>query len=120
MEQLHRDVLREMRVYLLTELDLETVHVLDHLQQESILNETHCDKIKSQGTHRAQTQAFLDTLDKCGPRAYGGLLRALKETNAQWIAEAIEEKEQYPFQYILPVSFFSVNQSVVTFARMSF
>ena len=116
MEPLHREVLRKKRVYLVE--NLKTGQLLNHLLQESILTKPDCDIIKSHRTSQERSEELLDTLEKCGPEAYNALLRALKATNAQWIAEAIEEKEQYPFQYILHVSSASVNQCVVTFARI--
>ena len=95
MEQLHRDVLLRMRVYLVGNLD--TLNLLTHLRQDEILNKTHYELIKSNKTSRERSEEFLDILEKCGPKAYNSLLRALKETNARWIAEEIEKKERYPF-----------------------
>ena len=115
MEQLHKDVLLQKRVYLVENLD--TLSLLNHLLQDKILSKIHYDQIKSHKTPGERSEELLDILEKRGPKAYKSLLKALKETNAWWIANAIEEKERYPFQYILPVSSASVNQTVVTFAR---
>ena len=75
--------------FLVDHLDFN--HVRDHLMQEGILNNEICEEIDAEKTRSKQIRKFLGILPKRGPNAFPAFIKALNESNNEFIAKYLED-----------------------------
>ena len=97
MDNIRRQVLRDLHRTLLR--DLETESVLEHMYQSGTLSEDDCDRVKMAGTRKDRCKKFLHMLPRRGDKAYHVFLEALKEEHLSHLAEELKCHEEYPFCY---------------------
>lgn len=89
MENEHREVLRKVLVYFMAELDNLT-EVVHSLQLDGVLNDKQRNRIlQSSSIQDEKIRELLDTLSRCGPRAFGSFIKALY-LHQDWLATRLQ------------------------------
>ena len=87
MEAAHRKNLRLSRQKIVDDLDVSDV--IDHLLENSIVDEEDYQRILAEKTRKARARSLLDLLAVRGPRAYPVFVAALQESYC-WLAAGLE------------------------------
>ena len=87
MEAAHRKNLRLSRQKIVDDLDVSDV--IDHLLENSIVDEEDYQRILAEKTRKARARSLLDLLAVRGPRAYPVFVAALQESYS-WLAAGLE------------------------------
>ena len=86
MEEKHRKVLQDNRVYLIENLDMKSL--IDHLTK--LLDENMEERIMNERTKRDQIVAFLGILKNRGPTAFSQFLEALTKAGFDFVRKKLE------------------------------
>ncbi|XP_072021053.1 uncharacterized protein [Amphiura filiformis] len=91
MTKCHRDVLRKVRVYMMENLEVDTI--IQNLVGELLLTAADEDNLSAERTARAKTKALLDILPRKGDVGYTKLLSVLREEQT-FVYQKLVETEQ--------------------------
>ncbi|XP_039265443.2 caspase-2-like [Styela clava] len=91
MDRLSKKILQKNRLLLARSLDIS--ELLQYLVQEGILSDRMVEKIESKCTTFGKNVAFLNILPTRGPLAFEKLVTGLKETQQDYLAEALQFDE---------------------------
>jgi transcription initiation factor IIE alpha subunit len=86
----HSTRLREMRVELVSNLDVRVV--IDHLLQEGIITSDDYERIRRKEIRSDSVRELLDLLPTRGPRAFDVFVTALKtDKTYSWLVDKLQE-----------------------------
>ncbi|XP_072038360.1 uncharacterized protein [Amphiura filiformis] len=91
MTNCHRDVLRKVRVYMMENLEVDTI--IQNLVGELLLTAADEETLSAERTARARTKALLDILPRKGDVGYTKLLSVLREEQT-FVYQKLVETEQ--------------------------
>ncbi|XP_046859037.1 death domain-containing protein CRADD-like [Xenia sp. Carnegie-2017] len=86
MEKKHRDVLKEYRMEIVRDLDVDKA--TSFLYSKSILSENDRDKIKAIKTLESKSEELLDMLPSRGPDAFGFFVEFLDKNQSFWVMDS--------------------------------
>ena len=94
MSQEHRDKLRGKRILLVTELTPKD-DLLNYLFQDKVLTLDQFEEINSVKTRKESAERLLSILPFCGEDAYPKFIKALRDTNKGYLADALEKYDPH-------------------------